>query len=177
MALPAPVLGIEDDYDSEFRFVGRPLDPLRNMDRGGRVIYVGSFSKVMLPTLRLGFLIAPASLRAALRTAKQLTDWHGELTVQAALARFIDEAFLARHIRKVRREYATRHARITEAIDRNFAGWLRLIPSSAGLHLAARKAPGASIDLARVAKHAEAWECSCGRCLTSRPRGRPQRGW
>ena len=81
---------IEDDYDSDFRFVGRPLDPLQSLDRGGRVVYVGSFSKVMLPTLRLGFLIAPASLQPALRTAKQLTDWHGELPTQAALARFVD---------------------------------------------------------------------------------------
>jgi GntR family transcriptional regulator / MocR family aminotransferase len=148
---------IEDDYDSEFRFGGRPLDPLQNMDRGGRVIYVGSFSKVMLPTLRLGFLIAPASLQAALRTAKQLTDWRGELPIQAALARFIDEGLLARHIRKAMREYATRHARIAEAIQRNFDAWLRLIPSAAGLHVAAIKAPGVSLDLARVVKHAEAW--------------------
>jgi GntR family transcriptional regulator / MocR family aminotransferase len=148
---------IEDDYDSEFRFAGRPLDPLQNMDRSGRVIYVGSFSKVMLPTLRLGFLIAPASLRAALRTAKRLTDWHGELPIQAALARFIDEGLLARHIRRVRREYATRHVRIAKAIERNFGEWLRLIPSAAGLHVAARKAPGAAVDLSRVARHAEAW--------------------
>jgi GntR family transcriptional regulator / MocR family aminotransferase len=101
---------IEDDYDSEFRFEGRPLDPLQTLDTTGRVIYVGSFSKVMLPALRLGFLIAPASLRGALRTAKQLTDWHGEIPTQAALARFIDDGLLARHIRRVAREYAARHA-------------------------------------------------------------------
>ena len=148
---------IEDDYDSEFRFGGRPLDPLQNMDRDGRVVYVGSFSKVMLPTLRLGFLIAPGSLRGALRTAKQLTDWHGELPTQAALARFIDEGLLARHIRKVGREYATRHARITDAFQRRFGAWLRLVPSAAGLHVTARKAPGVSLNLARVAKHAESW--------------------
>jgi GntR family transcriptional regulator/MocR family aminotransferase len=147
---------IEDDYDSEFRFVGRPLDPLQSLDRGGRVVYVGSFSKVMLPTLRLGFLIAPASLQPALRSAKQLTDWHGELPTQAALARFVDDGLLARHIRKVAREYAKRHARICEAIERHLAEWLCAIPSAAGLHVAAHLTAGRSIDLVDVVKRAEA---------------------
>lgn len=148
---------IEDDYDSEFRFEGRPLDPLQNLDRSGRVIYVGSFSKVMLPTLRLGFLIAPSSLRSALRSAKRLTDWHGELPTQAALARFIDEGLLARHIRKAAREYATRHALIVEGMQRDFGRWLRVVPSAAGLHVAARIPPGASVDLSLLAQRAEAW--------------------
>jgi GntR family transcriptional regulator/MocR family aminotransferase len=148
---------IEDDYDSEFRFEGRPLDPLQSLDRTGRVIYVGSLSKVMLPTLRVGFLIAPASLQPALCTAKQLTDWHGELPAQAALARFIDEGFLARHIRKSAREYAQRHAQIADAMQREFNTWLRVIPSAAGLHIAAWVARGASIDLAQVVRRAEAW--------------------
>jgi GntR family transcriptional regulator/MocR family aminotransferase len=148
---------IEDDYDSEFRFEGRPLDPLQTLDATGRVIYVGSFSKVMLPTLRLGFLIAPASLHAAFRTAKQLTDWHGEVPTQAALARFIDDGLLGRHIRKVAREYAIRHAMIAEAIRRDFGAYLQLIPSAAGLHMAARTAPGVSIDLEQVVARAESW--------------------
>ncbi len=147
---------IEDDYDSEFRFEGRPLDPLQSLDPNGRVVYVGSFSKVMLPTLRLGFLIAPASLQPAIRTAKQLTDWHGELPTQAALARFIDEGLLARHIRKAAREYATRHAMIVEAIRRDFGAWLRLIPSMAGLHVSARVAPDAAADVSAVVRGAEA---------------------
>ncbi len=148
---------IEDDYDSEFRFEGRPLDPLQTLDAAGRVIYVGSFSKVMLPTLRLGFLIAPASLRAALRAAKQLTDWHGEVPIQAALARFIDDGLLGRHIRKVAREYAMRQAMIAEAIRRDFSECLQLIPSAAGLHLAARTAPRVSIDVEQVVRRAESW--------------------
>ena len=94
------------------------------------------------PTLRLGFLIAPASLQPALRTAKQLTDWHGELPTQAALARFVDDGLLARHIRKVAREYAKRHARICESLARDFAEWLSVIPSAAGLHVAAHLTGG-----------------------------------
>ncbi|MEV4080080.1 PLP-dependent aminotransferase family protein [Nonomuraea fuscirosea] len=134
---------IEDDYDSEFRFGERPLEPLQSLDRAGRVIYVGSFSKTLLPMLRLGFLVAPASLAPALRAARQLSDWHGELPTQAALARFIDEGLLARHIRKATREYAARHAMIAEAL----AGDDRLlpVPSTAGLHLCARLAPDVSV--------------------------------
>ena len=128
---------IEDDYDSEFRFEDRPLDPLQSLDRGGRVVYVGSFSKTLLPMLRLGFLVAPASLQPALATAKLLTDWHGDLPSQGALARFIDEGLLARHVRKANRQYAERHARIVATLTEDFAPWLEVVPSAAGLHLCA----------------------------------------
>ncbi|OJH37505.1 PLP-dependent aminotransferase family protein [Cystobacter ferrugineus] len=128
---------IEDDYDSEFRFGGRPLETLHGMDRSGRVLYVGSFSKVMLPTLRLGFLIAPPSLQRELRWARRVMDWHGPLPEQAALARFIDSGLLARHIRKMRREYEERHERVTQGLTRHCGEWLELVPSLAGLHLSA----------------------------------------
>jgi GntR family transcriptional regulator/MocR family aminotransferase len=136
------------------------------------VIYVGSFSKIMLPALRIGFLVAPASLRAAFRKAKQLTDWHGELPTQAALARFIDQGLLGRHIRRVAREYALRHAMISETLRRDFNEWLELVPSGAGLHVAARAAAGMSIDLKQVVRRAEPWGAlvstlshfSAGRC-------------
>jgi GntR family transcriptional regulator/MocR family aminotransferase len=146
---------VEDDYDSEFRFGGRPLDPLQSLDRAGRVIYVGSFSKVLLPALRLGFLVAPATLQDALHAARQLADWHGELATQAALARFIDEGLLARHIRTVTREYARRYTRIAAALDRGFSRWLRVVPAVAGMHLTATVAPAASVDIAQVVRHAE----------------------
>src|SRR5919197_6297048 len=84
---------VEDDYDSEFRYGGRPIEPLQAMDMGERVVYIGSFSKTMLPSLRLGFVVAPASLRTALRAAKFVADWHTPLPTQAALARFLDEGW------------------------------------------------------------------------------------
>ncbi len=146
---------VEDDYDTEFRLGGRPLDPLQSLDRTGRVIYVGSFSKVLLPTLRLGFLIAPATLQPALHAARQLSDWHGELATQAALARFIDEGLLARHVRKVAREYADRYARIADVLARRCARWLKLIPAAAGMHVAADLVPRTSVDIARVLHRAE----------------------
>jgi GntR family transcriptional regulator / MocR family aminotransferase len=135
---------VEDDYDSEFRYAGRPVEPLQSLDHSGRVLYLGSFSKVMLPTLRLGFLIAPRSLHSALRKAKWVADWHTALPMQAALARFIDDGLLARQIRRLRKIYTERHHRLTTALHSDFIGSLAPIPSVAGLHLAAWLLPGAA---------------------------------
>lgn len=129
---------IEDDYDSEFRFTDRPLEPLQSLDRTGRVLYVGTFSKTLLPMLRLGFLIAPAALQPALHAAAQLAGWHVEHSGQAALARLIDSGELPRHIRKATRSYAARHQLITAALRTDLAEWLEPVPATAGLHLCAR---------------------------------------
>jgi GntR family transcriptional regulator / MocR family aminotransferase len=136
---------VEDDYDGEYRFVGRPIEPLHTIDRNGRVLYVGSFSKVLLPTLRLGFVVAPRSLQEALGRAKFVTDWHTSVPPQAALARFIDDGSLARHIRKTRRLYQARFARVSEILARDLAPWLKVVPSVAGLHVCAL-ADGLSVE-------------------------------
>jgi GntR family transcriptional regulator / MocR family aminotransferase len=136
---------IEDDYDSEFRFSGRPLEPLQTLDTAGRVIYLGSFSKTLLPTLRLGFLVAPPSLWSALHKAKYVNDWHTSTVLQTALAHFIDEGGFARHIRKASGIYKERHYLLSRAIARHFADDLELIPSTSGLHVAAL-ARRASVD-------------------------------
>ena len=135
---------VEDDYDSEFRFGGRPLEPLQALDSTGRVVYVGTFSKTLLPTLRLGFMVVPPALREAAIKAKHITDWHTTTIVQSALARFIDEGAFARHIRRMSRIYGERHQTLTAAIKRNFGDYLDLVPSSTGLHVAAY-ARGASV--------------------------------
>jgi len=128
---------IIDDYDSEFRFGGRPLETLQAADRNGRVIYVGSFSKSLLPALRLGFLIAPPSLRNPLRAAAHAATWFPQWPAQAALATYIDEGHLARHIRKMRRIYSERHAMISATLQKDFALWLVTIPAVTGMHLTA----------------------------------------
>jgi GntR family transcriptional regulator/MocR family aminotransferase len=128
---------VEDDYDSEFRYAGRPAEPLQSLDRAGRVCYVGSFSKVMLPTLRLGFLVAPPGLVGALRKAKYTSDWHTALPDQAALARFIADGTLAHHIRRMRRVYAARHQLVVSVLRNGLARWLTPIPCATGLHVAA----------------------------------------
>jgi GntR family transcriptional regulator/MocR family aminotransferase len=129
---------IEDDYDSEFRFGGRPMEPLHTLDTTDRVVYIGSFSKTMLPTLRLGFVATPPSLSAAAHKAKHVTDWHTNMLVQAALARFIDEGDFARHVRKLGSVYRARHELILKILARDFADCLEGIPSTVGLHVTAR---------------------------------------
>jgi GntR family transcriptional regulator/MocR family aminotransferase len=126
---------LEDDYDSELRFDGRPLDPLQRLDREGLVLYVGTFSKVLLPALRLGFLVAPAPLIPALRAAKRVTDSHGPPEPQRALAELIDEGLLARHVRKLLRVYRERRDRLLETLRRELPA-LELLGGSAGLHIA-----------------------------------------
>jgi GntR family transcriptional regulator/MocR family aminotransferase len=137
---------IEDDYDSEFRFGGRPLEPLQTLDTSGRVIYVGSFSKTLLPTLRLGFAVMPPSLRDAAHRAKYVTDWHTSGPAQAALASFIDEGGFARHLRKMSATYRARHELLTNGLARDFADQLEVIRSAAGLHVTAT-ARTASVEL------------------------------
>jgi GntR family transcriptional regulator/MocR family aminotransferase len=134
---------IEDDYDSEFRFGGRPLEPLHNLDPLGRVIYIGTFSKTLLPSMRIGFVLAPPLLRDAFHKAKHVMDWHTNSLVQAALARFIDCGEYARYLRKLRKIYQARHEKTFEILRRDFHGVLMPIPSVAGIHIAAL-AEGAS---------------------------------
>jgi GntR family transcriptional regulator / MocR family aminotransferase len=147
---------IEDDYDSEFRFGGRPLEPLQTLDAGGRVIYVGSFSKSLLPALRLGFLVLPPSLRLAATKAKFVSDWHGASLAQSALARFIADGGFARHIRKVGKVYRQRHAIVTATLERDFADDLELVPSSTGLHVAALARTASVERIAAIARRAAA---------------------
>jgi GntR family transcriptional regulator/MocR family aminotransferase len=126
---------IEDDYDSEFRFADRPLESLHGLDRGTRVLYVGSFAKTMLPMLRLGFLVAPPSLMPALLTAKRLSDRQTDVTTQGAMAGFMADGLFVRHVRRSTREYAARRALIHRVLRRDFKDRLELVPSTAGLHL------------------------------------------
>jgi GntR family transcriptional regulator/MocR family aminotransferase len=145
---------IEDDYDSEFRFGGRPIEPLQTLDTAGRVIYLGSFSKTMLPTLRLGFMVTPPSLRTAVHKAKFVTDWHTALPLQAALAEFIDEGEFARHVRRVGAVYRTRHTTLTTGLEEELGQHLQIVPSDAGLHVAAVARAASVKEVAEAARRA-----------------------
>ncbi len=126
---------VEDDYDSEFRYEHRPLEPLQSLDSDGYVIYAGSFSKILSPILRVGYLVAPTSVQPALRTAKLLTDWHGDLSTQATLARFITDGALAAQLRRTSRVYAHRREVLLGALAT--VPGLEVVPSAAGLRVAA----------------------------------------
>jgi GntR family transcriptional regulator/MocR family aminotransferase len=165
---------IEDDYDSEFRYAERPIEPLHALDHAGRVLYVGSFSKVLLPVLRIGFLVAPPSLQQAVRLAKQVTDWHTSRPTQAALARFIEDGLLARHIRRMRTEYRVRHGIIAKALTTDLADLLEIVPSAAGLHLSAFARTGTREAVRAWVQRAEAvgvglWDLASFSTSDSRP--------
>ncbi len=100
---------IEDDYDSEYRHVDRPLEPLYRLDRSGRVIYVGTFSKTLSPSLRLGFVVLPESLVDAAVNLRELMDWQPPAGLQVALLRLIADGLLDRHLRRTRKVYSERH--------------------------------------------------------------------
>lgn len=129
---------IEDDYDGEFRFGGRPLDALQTLDRDARVFYVGTFSKSLFPALRKGFVVAPAWARDTLVAIKHVADSHSDTITQSLLAAFIADGHLARHVRRMRPIYAARRRALLEGLGRELGRWLEPIPSEAGLHLAAR---------------------------------------
>ena len=128
---------IEDDYDCEFRFDGRPLDALQTIDRHESVFYVGTFSKSLFPQIRLGFIVPPPWALEALVAAKQDSDLVSPFLVQHTLAAFIAGGHLARHIRKMRSIYSQRRRRLLDGLQRDFARWLDPIPCFAGLHAAA----------------------------------------
>ncbi|AJY09246.1 PLP-dependent aminotransferase family protein [Burkholderia dolosa] len=133
---------IEDDYDGEFRFEGRPVESLKSLDRTGLVVYVGTFSKTIFPELRIGYAIPPRALRGALAKAKQIVDWHTCTLTQAALARFMVEGDFARHLRRVQKHYAARRKMLLAHLHGALARWFDPIVPTAGIHLAARLKPG-----------------------------------
>lgn len=129
---------VEDDYDGEFRFGGRPLDALQTLDRDALVLYIGTFSKSMFPSLRKGFVVAPAWARSGLVTVKHCVDSHCDTITQSVLAAFIRDGHLARHVRHMRPIYAARREALLGGLLRELGEWMEPIPSEAGLHLAAR---------------------------------------
>jgi GntR family transcriptional regulator/MocR family aminotransferase len=142
---------VEDDFDSEYRYEGSPLPALMSLDRHGRAIYIGSFSKVLSPTLRLGFIVVPEHLVGSFRHQLKLRGAIASLFAQPVLAEFISEGAYATHIRRTRRIYARRLAFLLAQRDR-LSGLLELSPASAGMHVVADLAP----ELARHMSDREA---------------------
>jgi GntR family transcriptional regulator/MocR family aminotransferase len=107
---------VEDDYDSEFRFDAPPLPALAGIDETGRVAYIGTFSKVLSPALRVGYVVAPQPLRERIERFKRLSDYHTPWPLQRALAAFITQGHLERHIRRMRRHYGEKRAALRDAL-------------------------------------------------------------
>ena len=126
----------EDDYDSEYRFSGRPLEALHGLDRAGRVLYIGTFSKVLFPSLRLGYLVAPPELLPSLKVMQRYIAVHLPLLEQLVLADFIAEGYFARHIRRMRQFYRERRDALVEALRCELGERLDVTVPEAGMHLA-----------------------------------------
>ncbi|HKD86397.1 MAG TPA: PLP-dependent aminotransferase family protein [Terriglobales bacterium] len=133
---------LEDDYDSEYRYASRPVASLQGLDKGGTVTYCGTFSKVLFPALRLGYMVLPAPLVDAFRRAKAVIDRHCPTVEQAVVAEFIAEGHLARHIRRMRMLYLERQNALLESLRRELAGALEVHAHEAGMHVLALLAKG-----------------------------------
>jgi GntR family transcriptional regulator / MocR family aminotransferase len=128
---------LEDDYDSEFRFDGPPLPCLQGLDNTGRVIYIGTMSKILYPSLRLGFLVAPPQLVDTLVKVRAVMDQHSPAIDQATLARFITEGFFLSHVKRIRELYAQRRLFFIEQFQKWLGDYFDLEVTPAGLHFIA----------------------------------------
>lgn len=126
---------IEDDYDSEYRYSGRPIASLQGLDKNGRVFYVGTFSKTIFPGLRLGCLVVPKDLVDIFTAARSISDNHSPLIDQAVLAEFITDGHFARHLRRMRKIYQERQETLVEEVKKELAGFLEIERHTAGMHL------------------------------------------
>ncbi|MBN9489254.1 MAG: PLP-dependent aminotransferase family protein [Alphaproteobacteria bacterium] len=131
----------EDDFDGEYRYAGRPLAPLRALDRTGRVAYLGSFSKLLFPALRLSYVVLPDSLVPAAEKSMSAAAVRASMLGQGALARFIADGHLATHLRRTRLLYANRQQILIASAARHLGGLLQVAPDPGGMHLIARPHP------------------------------------
>lgn len=126
---------IEDDYDSEYRYEGRPIEAIQALDPEGRTIYVGTLSKVLFPALRIGFLVVPSSLVRPFAAAKWLCDRHTPTLPQAALAEFIAGGHFERHLRRMRTRHASRRRVLIDAFERELGDAVQVTGTNAGIHV------------------------------------------
>jgi GntR family transcriptional regulator/MocR family aminotransferase len=124
---------LEDDYDSEFRYATRPIAALQGLDEVGCVLYTGTFSKVMFPSLRLGYLVVPDSLLDAFAAARHFADYHSAYIDQAAMTDFMVDGHFERHIRRMRAIYQERQGILVHAAQRELSAYLRVEPADAGM--------------------------------------------
>jgi GntR family transcriptional regulator/MocR family aminotransferase len=128
---------LEDDYDSEFRYASRPIGSLQGMDTASRVIYVGTFSKVLFPSLRVGYVVVPTHLASAFARLREALDIFSPALYQLVLTDFLQEGHFARHLRRMRAAYLSRRNALVESLRERVGAPLDLYNADAGLHLSA----------------------------------------
>lgn len=127
---------VEDDYDSEFRFDGSPIPSMQSLDPS-RVIYIGTFSKSLMPALRMGYMVLPDVLRTQIEMAKYVADIHSPILEQLTMAKFIEEGYLNLHIKKMKGIYLKRRNHLTNCLKQEFKDKVTLTGASTGMHLVA----------------------------------------
>jgi GntR family transcriptional regulator / MocR family aminotransferase len=142
---------LEDDYDSEFRYSTRPLASLQGLDTSNCVIFAGTFSKVMFPALRLGYLVVPDALMETVATVRRYTDFCPPYLMQAVMADFMREGHFERHVRQMRAIYQSRREVFVKLLTRECSGLLEVEAPDAGMNLIAwLPARGANADDRKV---------------------------
>ena len=150
---------IEDDYDSEYRYESMPVSSLQGLDRQSRVIYIGTFSKVLFPSLRLGYIVVPPDLVERFTAVRHTMDICPAQFNQAVLAEFLREGHFSRHLRRMRQLYARRRSVLVEAIRKEFGAGLEIVGTEAGMHLCILlpKNHRSDISLSKKAAQQQLW--------------------
>lgn len=168
---------VEDDYDSEYRYVGRPLPALKSLDHHGRVLYCGTFSKVLFPGLRLAYLVVPPAQVERFTACARIFDHAGPALSQAITADFLDQGHFARHLKRMRTLYAERRDFLAKALEQVFGARLRVELQAGGIHLLARlneseddsalaaRAQGAGLAVMALSQWARKYPCGSGLLL------------
>jgi GntR family transcriptional regulator/MocR family aminotransferase len=146
---------IEDDYDSEYRYEGRPIEAMQSLDRNGRVIYVGTLSKILFPALRLGYLVLPKPLVDVFRTVKHLSDRHTASLQQDVVTEFVAQGHFERHLRRTRKRNAQRRVALLRVLAREFGDTISVQGANAGLHVLAWFRNRAPEDAEEIVARAE----------------------
>ena len=168
---------LEDDYDHEFHYDGRPVFPLASADAAGSVIYVGTLSKLLAPALRIGFVVAPRAVQARLTRLRAHADRHGDRVMQAAVAELIEDGELGRHARRMRRIYEGRRDAFVLALRRNLGGAVRFVQPSGGMALWFEAEPTLDVDAWAASAHERGFGFPTARTFSLDDRARAGGRW
>jgi GntR family transcriptional regulator / MocR family aminotransferase len=158
---------IEDDYDSEFRFESQPIASLQGLDTAGRVIYIGTFSKVLFPSLRLGYIVIPPDLVDPFMTVRFSMDIFPPFLFQEVLTEFMSSGQFVRHIRRMRTLYKSRREALVESLNSEFGSFVEIHGSEAGMHLSLTLPEGYDdIEIATRAAKEKLWLWPLSPCWT-----------
>jgi GntR family transcriptional regulator/MocR family aminotransferase len=160
---------IEDDYDSEYRYESQPIAALQGLDRDARVIYIGTFSKVLFPALRVGYLVIPADLVERFAAVREAMDICPPALTPAVLADFIVEGHFARHLRRTSLLYSERRSALVESLRRHFGPRLRVVGAEAGIHLVALLDRPGDRSIALRAAREGLWAMPLSACYLGKP--------